>query len=160
MESEDPRAQSPPRQRGGGRIMALDVGGKRTGVAVADELGIIATPIGYVRRGTGDRAAFQELIERWQVDALVVGLPTSLSGKEGPQAAEVRTYANALAKELSLPLEFWDERLTTTIAERALIAGGHRRNRRKERVDAVAAAVILQGYLDAKRRKLDSGRRV
>lgn len=139
--------------------MALDVGGKRTGVAVADELGIIATPVGYVIRGSGDRAAFQELVERWQVDTLVVGLPTSLSGKEGPQAADVRTYANALAKELELPLEFWDERLTTTIAERALIAGGHRRDRRKERVDAVAAAVILQGYLDARRRKMDGERR-
>ncbi|HET8524665.1 MAG TPA: Holliday junction resolvase RuvX [Thermomicrobiales bacterium] len=139
--------------------MALDVGGKRTGVAVADELGIIATPVGYVTRGSGDRAAFQELVERWQVDTLVVGLPTSLSGKEGPQAADVRTYANALAKELELPLEFWDERLTTTIAERALIAGGHRRDRRKERVDAVAAAVILQGYLDARRRKMDGERR-
>lgn len=159
MESENPHAQSPPRHRAAGRIMALDVGGKRTGVAVADELGIVATPIGYVTRGVGDRAAFQELIDHWRVDALVVGLPTSLSGQEGPQAADVRTYANALAKDLSLPLDFWDERLTTTIAERALIAGGHRRNRRKERVDAVAAAIILQGYLDARRRKAKSGRR-
>jgi putative Holliday junction resolvase len=138
--------------------MALDVGGKRTGVAVADELGIIATPVGHVPRGAGDRQALQELIDRWDVDALVVGLPTSLSGREGPQAAEVRAYGNALAKDLALPIEFWDERLTTTIAERALIAGGHSRSRRKERVDAVAAAVILQGYLDARKQRMDRGR--
>ncbi|MGH2562060.1 MAG: Holliday junction resolvase RuvX [Thermomicrobiales bacterium] len=137
--------------RGRDRMMALDVGGRRTGVAVSDELGILASPIGYVERNARDRAEFRDLIQRWSITHLLVGLPTSMSGHEGPQAAEVRAYADALAADLDLPLDYWDERLTTAMAERALIESGTRRNRRKERVDAVAAAMILQSYLDAER---------
>jgi putative Holliday junction resolvase len=132
--------------------MALDVGGRRIGVAVSDESGAIATPVGYVRREGGDRAELRQLSERWRVERLVVGLPTSLSGREGPQAAEVRAYADALAAALDLPLDYYDERLTTAIAERALLATGARRARRREQIDATAAAIILQDYLDARRR--------
>ena len=134
------------------RTLALDVGGKRIGVAVSDESNVLATPIGNVLRGRGDREAFRTLIDRWRIAQLVAGLPTSLSGKEGPQAAEVRAYADALAADLGLPLAYWDERLTTAIAERALIAAGRRRAQRKEEIDAAAAAVILQDYLDSRRR--------
>jgi putative Holliday junction resolvase len=141
--------QAAPRNRQAGRILAIDVGGRRIGVAVSDELGILASPVGYVERGSGDRAEFRRLIERWGVTSLVAGLPTSLSGREGPQAADVRAYADALAADLELPLDYWDERLTTALAERTLIASGATRARRKERIDAVAAALILQSYLDA-----------
>jgi putative Holliday junction resolvase len=131
------------------RIMGLDVGGKRTGVAVSDDLGIIATPVAFVQRGDRDRAAFREIVERFGITRMVAGLPTNMSGTEGPQAQETRDYAEALAADLDLPLDYWDERLTSAIAERRMIEAGVRRSQRKERVDAIAAAVMLQGYLDA-----------
>ncbi|MCC6791880.1 MAG: Holliday junction resolvase RuvX [Thermomicrobiales bacterium] len=129
--------------------MGLDVGGKRTGVAVADELGMIASPVGFVARGPRDREELRALIARFGVTRIVAGLPSSLSGREGQQAAEVREYAEALANDLGLPLDYWDERLTSTIAERALIDRGVNRAKRREQIDAVAAAVMLQNYLDA-----------
>lgn len=143
--------------------MALDVGSKRIGVAVGDETGLIATPVGVVPRGDGDHAELRRLIAEWGVDRLVVGLPTGLSGREGPQAADVRAFADSLITALAAGatpapgIDFWDERLTTAIAERSLIASGVRRARRKTRVDAVAAAVILQDYLDARRRRRRRG---
>ena len=76
-----------------------------------------------------------------------------MSGREGPQAAEVRAYADALAADLGLEIDYWDERLTSTIAERALLDSGSSRERRREQIDAVAAALILQNYLDSKRRR-------
>lgn len=129
--------------------MGLDVGGKRTGVAVSDDLGIIATPVTFVQRGERDRVAFREIVERYGITRIVAGLPTNMSGTEGPQAQETRDYAEALAADLDLPLDYWDERLTSAIAERRMIEAGVRRNQRKERIDAIAAAVMLQGYLDA-----------
>jgi putative Holliday junction resolvase len=81
-----------------------------------------------------------------------------MSGREGPQAAETRAYADALADDLDLPLDYWDERLSTTVAERSLIEAGVRRDRRKERIDAMAAAVMLQGYLDRQRFRSNRGR--
>jgi len=131
--------------------MALDVGGKRIGVAVADETRTIASPIAVVARGHHDHVEIARLVDQWKVEGLVIGLPTGLSGREGPQAADVRHYAKGLAAALGPEplIDFWDERLTTAIAERVLIANGTRRARRKEQIDAVAAAVILQDYLDA-----------
>jgi putative Holliday junction resolvase len=139
--------------------MGLDVGAKRIGVAVADELGISAAPVGFVLRKDGDRVQLRELIARYGITRLVVGLPATLSGREGIQATDVRGYAAELAGDLDLPLTFWDERLTTTIAERALIERGVRREKRKEQIDAAAAAIMLQGYLDAQahRRCRDPG---
>lgn len=134
-----------------GRIMGLDIGGKRIGVAISDETRLIATPLQFVARGTGDRQAFADLIAQYAIGRLVVGLPTGMSGREGPQSADVRGYADQLAAELDLPMDYWDERLSTAIAERTLIAGGTSRADRRTRVDAVAAAVILQGYLDHER---------
>lgn len=139
--------------------MGLDVGGKRTGVAVGDELGLTSQPIGFVVRGSRDREEFRALVDRYGITFLIAGLPASLSGREGPQAEDTRDYATALASDLGLPLEFWDERLTTAMAERALVEGGVRRAKRKEQVDAVAAAIMLQSYLDAQanRRKRARG---
>lgn len=133
--------------------MALDVGERRIGVAVSDETGVIASPVATIARGVGDLDEIRRLVGQWEVDRLVLGLPTGLSGREGPQAALVRAYAATLVEHLGPepPIDFWDERLTTAIAERALIAAGTRRAQRRERIDAVAAAVILQSYLDAGR---------
>lgn len=143
------RASGP--RRGGQRMLGLDVGDKRIGVAVSDETALIATPLRVVKRGSGDRAEIGRMVAEWNANRVVVGLPTGLSGREGPQATAVRAYADALAVALDVPVTYWDERLTTAIAERALIEAGHRRAERKERIDAVAAAIILQSYLDAVR---------
>ena len=139
--------------RGTGRAMGLDVGERRVGVAIADELGLIASPLAIVERRRGDLAEIRGLALARSVDRLVVGLPTGLSGREGPQAAAVRTFAAELADafEDDVAVHFWDERLTTLVAERALRERGPRRGKGKERVDAIAAAVILQGYLDSRR---------
>jgi putative Holliday junction resolvase len=89
------------------------------------------------------------LIERYRIGALVAGIPKNMSGKEGPQAVEVRNYANALARDLGMKITYWDERLTSVIAERSLISGGRNRAQRRVEIDAAAAAVMLQGYLDS-----------
>jgi len=131
--------------------MGLDIGSHRIGVAVADETGTIASPIAVVRRDRSDHRELQRLVHKWNIDRVIVGLPTGMSGREGPQAADVRAYATSLENRFApaIPIEFWDERLTTIIAERSMIASGTRRAQRKERIDAIAAAVILQGWLDA-----------
>ena len=139
----------------GRRAMGLDVGEKRIGVAISDEGGSIATPLTTVARGTG-RSGLEDVVRlaaEWEIDRLVVGLPTGMSGREGPQAAATRDYADELADRLGddLPLVFWDERLTTAIADRVLRERGTRRADRKGQRDAIAAAVILQGYLDSRR---------
>ena len=133
--------------------MGLDVGERRVGVAIADELGLIASPLTMVRRGRGDLVEIQRLATDHGVARLVVGLPTGLSGREGRQAASVRAFAVALEEVVApaISVEFWDERLTTAVAERILREGGGSRRRRRGDVDTVAAAVILQGYLDAGR---------
>ena len=142
--------------------MGLDVGERRVGVAIGDELGMISSPLTIVRRRDGDLAELRDLAIDKGVDRLVIGLPTGLSGREGPQAAIVRQFADALEKavEPEIQVVFWDERLSTTVAERTLQESGAWRRRRKGDVDAVAAAVILQGYLDACRaRRLRSHER-
>ena len=112
------------------RILGLDVGSRRVGVAISDELGVVASPVEAVERGRNEVERFRDIARRYGASRIVAGLPTGMSGREGPQAAEVRTYADALAAQLDLPLDYWDERLTTTVAERALIASGVRRERR------------------------------
>ena len=131
------------------RLLGLDVGNRRIGIAVSDDLGIIATPVGYVERGPTDRTRIQALIDRYQVTGLVAGIPRSMSGEEGMQAKDVRTWSKQLAKDLAIPLQFYDERLTTVMAERALISSGRKRDQRKHEIDATAAAIMLQGYLDS-----------
>jgi putative Holliday junction resolvase len=134
------------------RIAALDVGEARVGVAVSDELGITAQGVGVVRRvgGRRDLEAIAEVLRPYAPDRLVVGLPLSMSGAEGPQAARVRAFATDVATHLGLPLEFWDERLTTVAAERILLEADVSRRRRREVIDKVAATLILQGYLARK----------
>ncbi|MBA2276885.1 MAG: Holliday junction resolvase RuvX [Chloroflexia bacterium] len=131
-----------------GRILCLDVGERRVGIAISDELGIVASPVGFVRRGPRELDELRTLLDRYGAERLVAGLPVGLSGWEGPQAEAVRAFADATAAALALPLAYWDERLTSTMAERSLVASGSRRAKRREQIDAVAAAIILQSYLD------------
>jgi putative Holliday junction resolvase len=144
-----------------GRALGLDVGERRVGVAIGDELGLIASPLTTIERRPGDLEAIAKLVDGHGACFVVVGMPTGLSGREGPQAAAVRSFVDQLRPviDAAVPIEFWDERLTTAVAERALREGGSRRNKRRGEVDAVAAAVILQGYLEAQRfRSREPGR--
>lgn len=138
----------------GRRTLALDVGEKRIGVAISDEGGSIASPLTTIGRGGKclDLDEVLRLTGEWEVDAVVVGLPTGMSGREGPQAAATRVYAEKLGARLGseIPLVFWDERLTTAIADRVLREWGTRREARRSQRDAIAASVILQGYLDSR----------
>jgi putative holliday junction resolvase len=134
-----------------GRMLGLDIGERRIGVAVSDEMGTIASPVGMILRESDVVRELRAMIERYGAERLVIGLPVGLSGREGPQAATVREFVDVLAEGIDLPIAFWDERLSTAVAERSLIEGGTRRNKRKGKVDSVAAAVILQGYLDHQR---------
>jgi putative Holliday junction resolvase len=140
-------------RRPSGRAIGLDVGERRVGVAIADELGLLASPLATIERKKGDLGEIRDLAKTWGADRLIVGLPTGMSGREGPQAAAVRGFAEQLREMLEpeTTVEYWDERLTTVVAERMLRASGARRDKRRDRVDALAAAVILQGYLDAQR---------
>lgn len=136
------------------RILGIDLGQVRIGLALSDPLHLTAQPLESYRR-VGPRKDLQylaRLIEENDVSEVVVGLPRLLSGEEGEAAATCREFAEALGRRLPrLRVELWDERLTTVEAERTMIAGGVRRRRRRERVDAVAATLILQGFLDARR---------
>jgi putative Holliday junction resolvase len=134
-----------------GRLLGLDIGGKRIGVAISDEMGLIASPSAMVLRGDASGREIREHASRLGAVRLIVGMPVGLSGREGAQAKDVRDFVDSIAAEIGLPVEYWDERLTTSIAEKSLIASGSRREKRKQQVDAVAAAVILQGYLDSRR---------
>src|SRR2546426_9927172 len=131
------------------RIAALDVGEARIGVAVSDELGITAQGLGVVRRvgGRRDLEALAALLTPYAPSRLVVGLPLDMRGTEGAAAVRVRAFAERAAAHLALPLEFWDERLTTVAAERVLLEADMSRRRRREVVGKVAATLILQGYL-------------
>lgn len=136
------------------RLLCLDIGGKRIGVAVSDELGMIASPVKTIDAKTNVVAELKSLMDSYGVRRLVVGLPVGMSGKEGPQAAEVREIAENLRQKLDVEIIYSDERLSSAVADQALIRQGTRREKRKQHIDAMAAAVILQGYLDTQRWKL------
>jgi putative Holliday junction resolvase len=134
------------------RALGIDVGEQRIGVAVSDPSGTISTPHGMVRRTDRAAAEIAALAGEVGAEVIVVGLPLKMrGGGEGPQAAAVRAFAAELAQQTTLPLEFYDERLTTVMAERSLLNSGFKRDQRKQQVDAVAAAIILQGWLDRRR---------
>lgn len=131
--------------------MGIDYGTKRVGVALSDELGMIAQPVGFFPATPveGLLRALAELIRQKGVGLIVVGLPRNMDGTEGPAAAAVRAFAERLTAEFKLPVRFIDERLSTVAAERALVDGGVRRRDRRQKRDAVAAAILLQTYLDS-----------
>jgi putative Holliday junction resolvase len=133
-------------------------------VAVSDDTGLIASPLTVIRR-TSKVADFDKvarLVREQRAETLVIGLPLNRDGSAGPQAQRVERYAVALteslqAQGLGLPVVFWDERLSTQRAEEAMIAAGRKAKDRRERIDAAAAAVILQDYLDEQRQSAGGG---
>ncbi len=133
------------------RVMGLDVGTKTIGVAVSDELGFTAQGVTTVRRvgPKKDIEALKVIADERQVELIVVGLPLNLDGSEGPRAKACRTFGEAVTAGTGLPAIYWDERLTTVAAERALLEGDVSRAKRKKVIDQVAATLILQGWLDA-----------
>jgi putative Holliday junction resolvase len=134
-----------------GRILGLDLGRRRIGVAVSDPSGLLASPEGSIEvRGSPEGLAeVCDLMERYGVARVVVGHPLLLDGTAGEEARQVEAWAERLRERVSVPVELWDERLSTVAAERALLEGGMRREKRRLHRDAVAAALMLQSYLDA-----------
>jgi putative Holliday junction resolvase len=135
------------------RAFGLDVGSKTVGVAISDELGITAQALTTLRRAglRADLAALRQLAVTHEVTNAVVGLPLNMDGSEGPSAARSRAFGQALEKALAFPVHYWDERLSTMAAHRALRESDLSGERRRALVDQVAAALILQGWLDAQR---------
>lgn len=134
-----------------GRVVALDHGSKRIGIAVSDSLQMTAQPHGMIPAGPGFTDELRTLLSQWDVDLIVVGLPIGLNGREGTAAEEARRFAAEVHEATGIPAVLYDERFSTVVAERAMIEGGARRDRRRLRRDGVAAAVFLQGYLDGGR---------
>lgn len=136
------------------RVLGIDLGSKRIGIAVSDSDGRVATPLTVVQRSkdlAGDRRRIAELAREWEVEGLVVGLPLSLDGSEGVAARAARAEAAALGDCTSLPVATYDERLTTVTAEQRLVEQGLDARQRRAVVDQVAAAVMLQAWLDGHR---------
>jgi putative Holliday junction resolvase len=140
------------------RVLALDVGERRIGVAVSDPTGLLATPHGVIHRRSKaqDFAAVARMVAELGAERVVVGLPLSLNGDVGPQARRVMRYAQALAQALSVPVELYDERYSTVTADELLAEGG--RKRRRTPIDAAAAAVILQEYLANIKSQISNGK--
>ncbi|RME16699.1 MAG: Holliday junction resolvase RuvX [Alphaproteobacteria bacterium] len=134
-------------------IAGLDYGEKTIGVAVSDRLRQVATPLETIRRGkfTADAERLEAILAARAIGGLVLGLPRNMDGSEGPRCQATRAFARNLARRIDLPITFWDERLSTVAAERALLEADTSRARRAEVIDHVAAGVILQGALDRMR---------
>ena len=132
------------------RILALDHGTRRIGVAVSDETKTIAQPLEYI-----PAEPFAEFLERLkkilaekEISFILIGMPRNMDGSYGPAAQKVETFVAVLKTAVTVPIKTWDERLTSTMANRVLIQGNVRRDKRKEKVDQMAAAILLQSYLD------------
>jgi putative Holliday junction resolvase len=135
------------------RALGLDYGTKTIGVAVSDGLGLTAQTVTTIRRTNlkADLAALGELVREYEAERFVVGLPLNMDGTEGPRAEATRKFVDALTQTLGLPVELWDERLSTVAAQRTLLEADLSRAKRREVIDQMAAQFILQGWLDARR---------
>jgi putative Holliday junction resolvase len=135
------------------RILAIDYGAKRVGVAVSDPTGTLATGLPTLERRSGERLrdAITRLVSEHDVGEVLMGLPLNMSGTSGPRADEVRRFADELRQHLEIPVTLWDERLSTVRAQRVLRERGVKARAGKKHVDRVAAVLILQNYLDYRR---------
>lgn len=138
-----------------GRVLALDIGSKRIGVALSDTTRLLASPLTTVR--AEPRAAAYEqiagLVDRHAVTQVVVGLPLTLSGEIGPQAQSVRAFVAELRKRVAVPVDEFDERLTSAEAERMMLDAGIKPAQRRMKIDEIAASIILRDYLEASRNR-------
>lgn len=135
------------------RIIGLDFGSKTVGVAVSDELLITAQGVEIIRRKSENKlrqtlARIEVLITEYEVDRIVLGFPKNMNNSEGDRCEKTREFQAMLERRTGLPVELWDERLTTVTADHAMMEAGIRRENRREYVDQIAATLILQGYLD------------
>lgn len=140
---------------GPSRVLGIDLGERRIGLAIGDETGTLASELTVMQRGSleQDAASLRELIETRGVAVIVVGLPRSLSGEVGWQARRTLAWVDGIRRHIGTPIETWDERLTTVEAGRAMTFAGVSARKQKGRIDMAAAAVMLQSYLDARRRR-------
>jgi putative Holliday junction resolvase len=132
------------------RILALDHGTRRIGVAISDELKMIAQPLEFIPAEpfADFLGRLKEILREKEVELILVGMPRNMDGTYGPAALKVQDFTAALHNAVTIPIQTWDERLTSVQANRFLIQGGVRRDKRKEKVDKMAAAILLQSYLD------------
>ncbi len=137
------------------RVLGLDMGTKRIGVAVSDELGIIAQALTTIQRESNreDLRAVCNLAREYNVDEIVVGYPRHLNGTPNEEAPAYATFGENVGEKIGVPVIFWDERLTTVAAERALLEGDLRRRKRRKVIDQVAACLILESYLTWRRNR-------
>jgi putative Holliday junction resolvase len=133
-----------------GTLFGLDLGTKTIGVAASDVMRSVATPLETIRRRkfTADAEAIEVMLSKRSAAGVIFGLPLNMDGSEGPRVQSTRAFARNLARRIGLPIGYWDERLSTVAAERALLEADTSRRRRAEVVDHVAAGFILQGSLD------------
>src|SRR6516165_9812342 len=132
------------------RILALDHGTKRIGVAVSDETKTIAQPLEYIPAEpfVDFLSRLKKLLVEKEIDLVLIGMPRNMDGTYGPAAQKVQAFVAVLRGAITVPIKMWDERLTSSQANRILIQGKARRDQRKEKVDKMAAAILLQSYLD------------
>lgn len=133
------------------RILAIDHGTKRIGIAVSDAMKMIASPVGFLPAEPFAKflADLKELLREKEVELILVGMPRNMDGSYGPAALKVQEFVAVLKGAVTVPIQLWDERLTSAQANRFLIQGNVRREKRKEKVDAMAASILLQSYLDS-----------
>ena len=133
------------------RYLAIDHGARRMGVAISDEMKVIAQPLEFIPSEPFDvfLARLRVIITEKQVELILVGMPRNMDGTYGSAAEKVREFVAALKGQLVVPIRTWDERLTSAQANRVLLQGNVRRDQRKQKVDAMAAAILLQAYLDS-----------
>lgn len=132
------------------RILGLDIGTKRIGVAVSDELGFTAQGVGTLicRHTDSDLEQIVEIVEKYGAEGIVVGVPYNMNGSEGPQARKVKELMTLIGARVGVPVYEWDERLSTVAAERILLEADLSRAKRRKVIDKLSAVIILQGYLD------------
>jgi putative Holliday junction resolvase len=133
------------------RLMALDIGERRIGVALSDPGQMLARGLRVITRGSrqADASLIGSLVREHEVEKIIVGHPLRLDGSAGEQARQIEAYARELQQDTGIPVLLWDESYSTERAREAMIEAGRKRKERKERLDAVAAAVILQDYMDS-----------
>jgi putative holliday junction resolvase len=132
------------------RVLAIDHGSKRIGIAISDPTGTIAQPLEYIPAEpfAALLQRLREIIREKEVELIIVGNPRNMDGSYGPAALKVQEFVTVLKEAITIPIKLWDERLTSAQANRFLIAANVRRDKRKEKVDKTAAAILLQSYLD------------
>lgn len=134
------------------RILALDHGTRRIGVALSDEMQMIASPLEYIHADPFDKVIerLKQIIAEKEVGLILIGMPRNMDGTYGPAAQKVKDFIASVQPHIATPFKLWDERLTSSQANRVLLQGNVRRDKRKEVVDKMAAAILLQSYLDSK----------